>query len=323
MNTKKKTRIVLPLAGGLGNQLFQYAMALNFEKSDYEVKLETELGHPRLNQCKEPEITSLFANNTLSLLPKRAGSGIVSKVNGYVLRMTLSRRWYENLRTIRFLIRIIAEAVTSIYLKSRFRTWSPTDLGYCQIPKFENNTLINGYFQSYRWSKDVAIFRTLEKLHPKERSITREHFEILAQNERPLVIHIRLGDYMIEEKFGSLGIQYYSEALAKIWNPVLFEKIWVFSDEIDKAKEIIPIEFHKVARWFQDIDQSTAQTFQLMRFGHGYIIANSTFSWWAGYLSLNRSAQVICPKPWFKGIDEPTDLIPLHWTRISVDHNKH
>ena len=70
MNTKKKTRIVLPLAGGLGNQLFQYAMALNFQKSDYEVKLETELGHPRLNRRKEPEITSLFADETKTPINK-------------------------------------------------------------------------------------------------------------------------------------------------------------------------------------------------------------------------------------------------------------
>jgi hypothetical protein len=53
-----------------------------------------------------------------------------------------------------------------------------------------------------------------------------------------------------------------------------------------------------------------------MRLGHGFVIANSSFSFWGAMLA-NRSEDidVVAPEPWFSGMPEPRDLIPPNWLR--------
>jgi len=56
----------------------------------------------------------------------------------------------------------------------------------------------------------------------------------------------------------------------------------------------------------------------VMRHGKDYVIANSSFSWWAATLRFDRSARVIAPQPWFLGQEEPKDLIFSNWGRMEM-----
>jgi hypothetical protein len=56
-----------------------------------------------------------------------------------------------------------------------------------------------------------------------------------------------------------------------------------------------------------------------MRNMKGYVIGNSTFSWWAARLKYDHSAVVVAPVPWFKSMNDPEGLIPGDWITIEAE----
>mgnify|MGYP003342821508 FL=1 len=96
-----------------------------------------------------------------------------------------------------------------------------------------------------------------------------------------------------------------------------FDDIWVFSDEINLVRKEIPFKENKYrVKWFGNLELTDYETLELMRYGSGYIIANSTFSWWAAYLAYNKSAPVIAPNKWFQQGEDPNELCPPDWIKI-------
>ena len=126
---------------------------------------------------------------------------------------------------------------------------------------------------------------------------------------------MRFGDYRLESSFGLLNQKYYQESVNELWGSGDFKSVWVFSDEIDEARRYLQDMKISEIRYIPDVANSSAQTLEAMRLGQGYVIGNSSFSWWAAKLSNNSNAKVIAPTPWFIGQDEPSELIPPNWTR--------
>ena len=96
-----------------------------------------------------------------------------------------------------------------------------------------------------------------------------------------------------------------------------YGRIWVFSDDIEGAKKLIPQEWASKVRWIGQVGSDATTTWHAMRLGSGYVIANSTYSWWAAYLAIRKDVKVVAPKPWFAGMEDPKDLIPPDWIQIS------
>ena len=68
--------------------------------------------------------------------------------------------------------------------------------------------------------------------------------------------------------------------------------------------------------FFDHEDLTDVEVWSLMRHFSGYIIANSSFSWWGAFLRMDKSAPVCVPKPWFKGMRDPNLLIPADWIQV-------
>jgi hypothetical protein len=137
-----------------------------------------------------------------------------------------------------------------------------------------------------------------------------------VKDESFVVLHIRLGDYLSEPAFGTPDFNYYTKGLAKLHSQLGEIKVLGFSDQPELAQELLSKVSNAKISWVTENGLSSAETLDIMRHGQGYLIANSTFSWWAATLRHNEEAPVYAPSPWFKAMEEPHCLVPHDWVRL-------
>lgn len=315
---QRESRNILHLTGGLGNQLFQFAAALSLT-GGRGFSIETQLGKPRLNFAGEAEIFSFSLINTWKVTKDFNFNYLYSKISGYKLRTGIVSSRFEKFSLVRRSTTMAINTLMSVAHRKRLKVISAIGVGYCDVQLQSNrSTYLIGYFQSWRWANEPRVLNQLKLLTPLDRSADLEYWHQLSKTEKPLVVHFRLGDYKLEDSFGIPDLGYYEIAIQRAWNSGNFNKIWVFSDEIDAAKKRFNLEELEMARWIDTAEESSANALEIMRFGAGYVIANSSFSWWAAFLSHSENPDVIAPFPWFKSLEEPLDLIPKNWTRIAA-----
>ena len=302
--------LTVSLTGGLGNQLFQYAALLNLGKNRTKL-LTKDFGKPRESSDGEPEIC-LFKLEASFVKYKK--TFISEKIAGYLLRLGVHRKPWE----IPNLMRLIATIAGSLYLTLINRRWigikGYTSLGYDETFKLSSYTnLLVGYFQNENLPNDENVKTKLKALRLLEEKTSVTELKEISKLEKPLVVHLRLGDYRKEDDFGIIPDSYYQNAISRIWAMDDFEKIWLFSDEPEFALDQLKRCTEKQIRVISGF--TPAESVELMRMGHGYVIANSTFSWWGAFLSYRENAKVIAPKKWFKNMEDPKNLLPRRWLR--------
>jgi hypothetical protein len=161
------------------------------------------------------------------------------------------------------------------------------------------------------------VFEILRKIKPRSPGQELRSYIALAEVENPIVVHVRLGDYLNEEKFGILPKSYFLHNLERLMSNFPDSKVWVFSDDLASAAEYFQsIEKSKV-RLVPEIDSCPVSTLELMRHGAAHLISNSSFGWWGAFLRYRENGIVICPKPWFKNLPDPQDLVPPNWISVN------
>lgn len=119
-----------------------------------------------------------------------------------------------------------------------------------------------------------------------------------------VAIHVRRGDYVNNEFYVDLFEEGYYERAIKEFPG---EKFRVFSDDIEWCKGH---ELFKNCLFSEG--NSEVDDLNLMASHKGIIMANSSFSWWAAFLS---SAKVIAPAKWHPDGVERTVLLDS-WIKI-------
>lgn len=134
-------------------------------------------------------------------------------------------------------------------------------------------------------------------------------------------LHLRRGDYLKTNFYVDLSeTKYYQKAVA------LFPKdeFLVFcKDTQDKAQDISDREWATEfldsfipGRWkFASIENTETEDMNLMASCKSNILANSSFSWWSGYLNPNPDKKVVAPKEWFTDGLQRIDLLP-EWKQL-------
>jgi hypothetical protein len=289
--------IVTELNGGLGNQLFQYAIGLALaSKRSTTLRLDTSpfkdypLRSFALGQfaITAKELTS-WERRALKIKPTllNGASRLIGRVLG---------------RESMYLVQEKAFAFDPSVLDSPAMCYLR---GYWQSPK---------YFAEIE-SQIREEFTVRVPLSGKNLEIAEKIAACAAVS-----LHVRRGDYvsnpLTNRYHGTCDPEYYREAEATLQRRVGEFCLFVFSDDPDWAEANLRfassatiLHHNGPERDYEDL--------RLMTLCRHHIVANSTFSWWGAWLCPDPAKIVIAPKYWFREANYSTDdLIPESWIRV-------
>ncbi len=302
LRNRKPEYIRLELAGGLGNQIFQYAHAL---ESGVPIQIHGALGNPRLNGLNSPEIASFELPEFVKFIDSKENSKIKTKIFNLTLRIDGANEQSSQMRALKKLATRCLKAI--IWLSSLRKNG--------RIP--DQFLLAVGYYQNSNWMKSPRVSHFLRNMKVQnEKGILADATQMKG-GVPSVMLHVRRGDYVLEDKFGCLPRTYYTEAISRLESQFGIKKIFVFSDDIEFAKNLLAKSTSLGVSYVPSDQYTPAQTLELMRNFDAYILANSSFSWWAAALRRNVSAPVMAPFPWFVDLKTSKDFYPTDWILIS------
>lgn len=312
-------RIVVPITGGLGNQLFQLSFALHYSQiTKLPFVLEESIAKPRLTSSNASICSLQLGENLIPTIRANGKiSSLATKVYGWNLVNGIRGKSSKFLGT-----ELLTNFISSVVFSLATRIWSKIHiskgLGFdSEITKSGLGGFFIGYFQTYKFSVLEGVFNQLMQLRPKSISTLLSENLAVVDLIRPILLHVRLTDYRSEESFGIPDGIYYLESLRFLKKIGAYKPVWVFSDDIAGAKEHLSgIEKEFQLHFFESDSLSDVENWYLMRGFSAYVIANSSYSWWAAYLRKDQHSFVVYPHPWFDNETEPKNLFPINWIPI-------
>lgn len=316
----RRTHVML--SGGLGNQMFQLAAALDVADDGFVV-VWPDLGAPRRHDGVHADLLRLALPSAVSTGAPRAHGGLhwfASKAANYMLRIGVMGRSIERHAAFRWFASRAAEVAVFPMVRCYTTIRAARGIGF--DPEATSaapaQPLLLGYFQTWR---HVSKPRVADVMGSSLQGIEGAWFDQmreLADVERPIIVHVRLGDYRKEPALGIIEPDYYAAALAKARQALPESRIWLFSDEPQAALAMLPAGLPEP----RIVDPPTSDThpaalMRVMTLGSAYVLANSTFGWWSAMLGANPASSVTVPWPWFVMGDQPRDLIPPAWMKRS------
>ena len=300
------------MRGRLGNQMFQYAMIraiqeengnldkiyLNFSKYVYSKGFKNDLKYFKTKKYTEVEdirlgkfqiITTYFYKVIKRLIR------LFDKKNYYVKRHNLENKLKDRLQK------------RGIY-------WMED--GYLEINESDaKNKIVIGHFESSK-NFDHIKDKLFEEFEPKEKPLkkNKELYDLIHKTES-VCITIRRGDFTsskFSKQFNICDLDYFNRAVSLIYKKIEHPTFFIFSDDIEWCKKNIKIEGDV---YFEDGTDPIWEKLRLMYSCKHFIISNSTFSYWAQYLSRNDEKIVIAPKKWLN-YGYYKDIYEDNWIKI-------
>ena len=156
-----------------------------------------------------------------------------------------------------------------------------------------DDTYIRGYFGDYRYFDNIKD--DLKKEFTLKDEFKKKIQEKLdkIKKENSVSVHIRRGDLLYLKGRSTLPLDYYKKAVDIINKKIKNPQFYVFSDDIPWCKE----NFKFLGKNTEFCEGNMVeQDFELMKECKHKILANSAFSWWAGYLGQKISSIIISPR---------------------------
>lgn len=291
--------IVVKLMGGLGNQMFQYAVGRSLSSAS---KAELKLDVSWFESIPQNTTKRVYQLGVLNCIENFAKQEEIERLRGGDLRKWLSR-WSGNARLGK-----------KSHICERSARFDPSLFTY------KDNVYLEGFWQSEKYfigARELLLHEFSLKAEPD--AANRE----LAQNiaaTNAVSVHVRRGDYITNSNasdfHGACSLEYYHQAMNKIAGLVDNPFFFVFSDDPAWATTNIKSEYDIAYMMHNGPDNGVDDLFLMSRCRH-HIIANSTFSWWGAWLCTNPDKIVVAPRNWFASSHlDTSDLLPDSWLRI-------
>lgn len=287
----KSNTVYVQLLGGLGNQLFQYAMGRTLAD---QRGVDLVLDH---RMVVEKGFISGLAIELFNIRADYINDDTASKYSKWKWKLSRGLR-----RRIRPLL--------GFYHETEF-TYDN------QVAEQKPTTVLSGFWQSYKYikvSQQLLSDLTLKSPYTEH----QQTFVDQMASANSVAMHVRRGDYIRDPKtlakHGVCSGDYYRQAVAEIERRVKNPVYFVFSDDPDWVRENVHLEnvvFVSDEGFDQEIDLTL-----ISKCKH-QIIANSSFSWWGAFLNSNPEKVVVVPSPWFELDSLPdTNMSPENWIRV-------
>ncbi len=301
--------VIIQLAGGLGNQMFQYALYLQFQNLHKEVKIDDVAGFVE-DEKRDPSL-SAFGITYQKADPKEIEEMLDASL---LFWHRVRRKLFGRKRKSYF------EADKRF--KPEIFTWDDIYLeGYWQTEKY-----FEAVADQVRAAFDVDRLLMVQQAEDmakagrtKQQTKVQTYLRQITQTQS-VSLHIRRGDYLTPENqalFGGICTEaYYKEAVRLMRKQYPGCRFFLFTNDKEWAKERFADD--KGGRTTEtaladgepadvivvDLPEgSDHEEFALMSKCKHHILANSSFSWWASYLNQNPGKTVLAPPKWLNGWD--------------------
>lgn len=291
--------IVVRLRGGLGNQMFQYALG-------------KRIAH-EFNTTLKLDLTSLLKTYDSELVTNRDYQlDIFNLEPSFLIQPNLLRQLDK--LGLNFVSQFL-KGIKLLGIKTyKEKTFTVEDW---LIKNAKDNTLYSGYWQSESYFE--AAENELRKDFEFKESLSQQAQDLYDKiaSVNAVCVHMRRGDYVGNQAFNGSNLDYFYNAAAHINRQTERPHFFVFSDDPEWCKENVKFEQDFTVIDYQTKKVKFKEDLQLMSSCQHFIMSASSFSWWAVWLSNKKGNIVIAPEPWFlNSFNDERDLVSKDWVRL-------
>ena len=306
-----KNKIYVPLQGRIGNQLFQYALAR---------KIQLDMGEDARIVMDDSDILRCKWENSLvhyNLPNVEYVHDNIIKSEGFASKAFLLRKIYRFFtRNKPYMQKYKAEKMLLPFF-NRFGMFF-CENGYLE-PKLNVDVpvYLEGYFQSEKYFESVR--EDILKILDGSQFPQLEHYAGIEQlrNRNSVCISVKVEHNVGSSMYSVCTMDYWKNAIQYIIDHVENPLFFICSDNVDYVLENL-IDAGQFDYLAQSKDQPVHISLAAMAQCKHFIIGNTTFGWWAQYLSSNPEKMVVAPSKWM-ATEMPIDIYQDFWHLIEVE----
>lgn len=283
---------IVRFQGGLGNQMFQYALYNRFQSIGYDTY--ADLYSYSQTKFKERDFQlSVF------------GIDVRQADIEDIIHLAANERCYLDVLRLKYFGK-------KTYIKEH-------ELNKFNSQLFEiQEGYFSGYWQSEKYFKEIKN-EIRDKFFFRKDIVgvygNNEIEQMIMEDKNAVSIHVRLGDYLTNTKLygGICTTQYYQRAISYIKGKVSKPTFFLFSDDIELAKSYFRDD--KITYVDNNPEIPGYIDMYLMSLCKHHIIANSSFSWWGAWLGQKEDSIIIAPEKWLRDMLS-LDIVPSDWVKL-------